>query len=296
MLCALGSSLMYALASVLQHRGAVDQPDEQSLRLGLLVRLLRHPAWVAGTACDVAAYVLQFVALGHGPIVVVQPLLVCGLLFALPIGAAWSGRRLGRADWAAAVMVCAGLGVFLAVANPAAGRSDTGPGHWAALLVAVTAVSGVLIAVGVGPDARRKAVALAAAAGVIYGAAAALTKTTSHLLARGVLPLLTHWQPWVLVVFGVGGMLLAQSAFQAGALDLSLPTMTVVDPVVSIAIGASLFGEAISAGAAAVAAEVVALVVMSVGVVLLARAEAEVPVRGSEARAGGRPAPYDGGE
>ena len=279
MLCALGSSLMYALASVLQHRGAIDQPDEQSLRLGLLVRLLRHPAWLAGTACDVAAYVLQFVALGHGPIVVVQPLLVCGLLFALPIGAAWAGRRLARADWAAALMVCAGLAVFLAVADPAPGRSNTGPGGWLALLVAVTVASGVLVAVGVGPDARRKAACLAAAAGVIYGAAAALTKTTSHLLARGLLPLLTHWQPYVLVVFGVGGMLLAQSAFQAGALDLSLPTMTVVDPVVSIAIGASLFGEAISSGPLAVTAEVVALVVMSVGVVLLARAEAETPVR-----------------
>ena len=284
MLCALGSSLMYAFASVLQHRGAVDQPDEQSLRLGLLVRLLRHPAWLAGTACDVGAYALQFVALGHGPIVVVQPLLVCGLLFALPIGAAWAGRRLAAVDWAAALMVCAGLGVFLAVANPATGRSNTGPGGWAALLVAVTVAAGVLVAVGSGPDARRKAVALAAAAGVIYGAAAALTKTTSHLLSRGLLPLLTHWQPYVLVVFGVGGMLLAQSAFQAGALDLSLPTMTVVDPVVSIAIGALLFDETISSGVLAVTAEVVALVVMSVGVVMLARAEADTPVRA-------RPAP-----
>ncbi len=267
---------MYALASVLQHRGAREQPDEQSLKLSLLVRLLRHPAWLIGTACDVAGYVLQFVALGHGPIVVVQPLLVCGLLFALPLGAAWSGRRLAAGDWTAAVMVCAGLGVFLTVADPAPGRNDTGTVSWVVLLAATAVVAGVLVLVARGPSPRRRAVALAAGAGVIYGAAAALTKTTSHLLSRGVVPLFTNWQTYVLVAFGVAGMLLAQSAFQAGALDASLPTMSVGDPVVSIAIGAFVFGEAVNNAPAAILAEVVSLMVMSVGVYLLARAEAAV--------------------
>ena len=265
---------MYALASVLQHRGARDQPDETSMKLGLLVRLLRNPAWLIGTVCDGAGYVLQFVALGHGPIVVVQPLLVCGLLFALPLGAAWAGRRLTAGDWLAAVAVCAGLAVFLTVANPASGRDNTTPTEWTVLLLAVTAVAAGLVALALVSDARRRAVALAAGAGVVYGAAAALTKTTSHLLSRGVVPLFTHWQPYVLVVFGVSGMLMAQSAFQAGALDASLPTMTVSDPVVSIAIGALVFHETISNGPAAVVVEVASLAAMSVGVYALARAEA----------------------
>lgn len=276
MLCALGSSLMYALASVLQHRGAREQPDDQSLKLGLLVRLVRHPAWLLGTVCDGAGYVLQFVALGHGPIVVVQPLLVCGLLFALPLGAAWAGRRQTAGDWMAALMVCAGLAVFLTVADPAPGRSDTGSSTWVVLLVVLTAVTAALAAISRGSNRRRRAVALAAGAGVVYGGAAALTKTTSHLLSRGLLPLFTHWQTYVLVAFGVGGMVLAQSAFQAGVLDASLPTMSVADPVVSIAIGAFVFSEAVRNAPAALAAEVVALIVMSIGVYLLARAEASV--------------------
>ena len=275
-LTALGSSLLYALASVLQHRGASDQPEQESLKVGLLVRLLRNPAWLAGTACDVGGYVLQFVALGHGAIVLVQPLLVCGLLFALPLGAAWSGRRLSRMDWVGAGLVCAGLAVFLAVAHPAAGRSDTSPGRWIALLVSVTVLSGILTFVATSLDARRRAVLLAAAAGVVYGAAAALTKTTSHLLGRGVGAMLTHWQPYVLVAFGVAGMVLSQSAFQAGVLDFSLPTMTVTDPVVSIAIGALVFAEAVADRPVAVLVEVVSLVAMSVGVWLLARFEAEL--------------------
>jgi drug/metabolite transporter (DMT)-like permease len=266
--------LLYALASVLQQRGAAAQPADQSLKMGLLVRLAKSPGWLIGLVCDGGGYVLQFVALGHGPLVIVQPLLVCGLLFALPFGAAWSGHRLSRSDWLGAVLVCAGLGVFLAVANPAAGRNNTRPLHWVILLVSVSVVALALVAASLGPSARRRAVTLAAAAGVVYGGAAALTKTSSHLLDRGILPVLTHWQPYVLVFFGVTGMLVAQSAFQAGALDFSLPTMTVVDPVVSIAIGAFVFHEAISARPVPIVIEVVALIVMSIGVYLLARFEA----------------------
>jgi drug/metabolite transporter (DMT)-like permease len=282
-LCALGSSFLYALASVLQHRGAVSQPDDQSMKMGLLVRLARSPTWLTGLVFDGGGYVLQFIALGHAPIVVVQPLLVCGLLFALPMGAAWAGRRLSRADWVAALLVCAGLGTFLAVARPAAGRPDTGPVHWAVLLLILSALALGFVMVSRGHDERRRAVALAAGAGVIYGGAAALTKTSAHLLGRGVVPVLDHWQPYMLVAFGVIGMLLGQSAFQAGSLDLSLPTMTVGDPIVSIAIGASVFRESIASSPLAVAAEVAALVTMSVGVYLLARYEAAQP---ADARAG----------
>jgi drug/metabolite transporter (DMT)-like permease len=267
---------MYALASVLQHRGARAQPDEESLTVGLMVRLLHHPAWLLGLVCDVAGFVLQFVALGHGPIVVVQPLLVCGLLFALPIGAAWSGRRLSRPDWVGAILVCAGLAVFLLIASPATGTNNASSGSWLALLLAVTVVAGLLTGFSLGPDHRRRAVLLAAAAGVVYGASAGLTKTCSHLLDRGLVPVVTNWQPYVLILFGGAGMILSQSAFQAGALDFSLPTMTVTDPVVSIVIGASLFHETIASSPAAIAAEILSLAAMSAGVWLLARFEAEM--------------------
>src|SRR5579859_763593 len=126
---------MYALASVLQQRSAAAQPVDYSLRLSLLGRLARKPGWILGLACDVAGYALQFVALGHGPLVVVQPLLVLGLLFALPMGAAWAGRKLHRLDWIAAALVCAGLAVFLSVASPGSGHSDVRPIVWVLLLV-----------------------------------------------------------------------------------------------------------------------------------------------------------------
>jgi drug/metabolite transporter (DMT)-like permease len=273
-LCALVSALLYGMASVLQQRGAAAQPEDQSLRLGLLARLIRDPWWVVGLGCDVAGYVFQFVALGHGPIVLVQPLLVCGLLFALPIGAAVAGRRLQRSDWIAAGMVCAGLAVFLIVARPSSGTSDVSSGVWVLLLTtcAATALFLVLMSRGRGP--RLRVVLLSGGAGVLYGAGAALTKTSSHLLDEGWLHLALHWQPYMLALFGISGMLLAQSAFQAGWLDVSLPTMSVADPIVSIVVGALAFGERLASGPLSIPVEVVALMIMSAGVVALARSSA----------------------
>ena len=272
--CALLSALLYALASVLQQRGAAAQPEEAALRLRLLTRLLRNPGWMLGFGCDIGGYVFQFIALGNGPLVVVQPLLVLGLLFALPMGAAWSGRRLGRWDWLAAVMVCAGLAAFLIVAQPSKGRPDAGGVEWVLLLVSAGGLSFLMVATSLGRPAWHRAVLLSSAAGVVYGLAAGLTKASSHLLSGGVLHLLGHWQPYALATAGVGGMLVAQSAFQAGSLEASLPPMTVIDPIVSILIGVFAFEETISASGPAIALEVVALAAMSAGVFVLARSEA----------------------
>lgn len=278
MVCALVSALLYGLASVLQQRGAAAQPEDQSLRLGLLARLIRDPWWMVGLGCDVAGYVFQFIALGHGPLVLVQPLLVCGLLFALPIGAAVAGRKLLRSDWLAAVMVCAGLAAFLTIARPGAGSSDVEAGVWVLLLTTCAAVALVLVVASNGRRPRVRVVMLSGGAGVLYGAGAALTKTSSHLLDEGWLRLALHWQPYMLALFGIAGMLLAQSAFQAGWLDVSLPTMSVMDPIVSIVIGALAFGEGLASGPGDVAVEVVALIVMSLGVIMLARSSARSTV------------------
>lgn len=114
-LFALLSALAYAAASVLQQRVAREVPEEHALRLGLLWRLIRRPMWLAGTAADWLGFGFQTAALGLGTLLLVQPLLCTGLLFALPLAAAWARRRLSRNDWFAAVALTAGLAVFLRV-------------------------------------------------------------------------------------------------------------------------------------------------------------------------------------
>ena len=274
-MCALGASLLYALASVLQHRAAVVQPREHSMRLGLLARLIRKPLWVVGIICDGLAYLLQFVALGHGSLVLVQPLLVCGLLFALPLGAWLAGTRMERREWYSALALVAGLSLFLVIAAPGNGHAEVSNRAWLLLFVFCGGMAGALVVAAQGRSDRQRAALLAGAAAATYGVTAALTKAAAHLFGSGGIPeLVTSWEAYALVGFGLLGMLLAQSAFQAGPLDASLPVLTVVDPVVSIFIGALVLGEGIANGLGPTSVEAIGLAIVTIGAFVLSRAEA----------------------
>jgi drug/metabolite transporter (DMT)-like permease len=277
---ALAAALLYAVASVMQQRAAARAPLDEALKLSLLGRLARSRLWLVGIAADVAGYVMQFLALQHGSLVLVQPLLVCGLLFALPLGAGLRGARLNGIDWAAAVAVCAGLLLFLVQAGGAQTQGRPDAVAWALMLAVSAAVMGVLILGARGRPRNQRAALMSAAAGVIYGVSAAFTKTTGHNLTLGVGHVLVSWEAWMLVVTGVIGLVIAQSAFQAGTLAAALPPMTVIDPVVSVVIGAVAFDETLPATVGATALEVIGLVVMAAGVFVLARAKAVQAVHG----------------
>jgi hypothetical protein len=84
---------------------------------------------------------------------------------------------------------------------------------------------------------RRRALCLGVGTGIIFGVTSAITERTGHLLYGGVLHALSSWAPYTLAVFSIVGLLLNQSAYQAGDLRLSLPVLTVLEPIVAIVIG-----------------------------------------------------------
>ena len=77
---------------------------------------------------------------------------------------------------------------------------------------------------------------------------------------------------WVLVA--IAGTAWQQLSFRAGALTASLPTMTVVEPVVGSVLGIVVLGETLRPGDAGRLTLIVALAVMVVATVALARGEA----------------------
>jgi len=194
-------------------------------------------------------------------------------LFALPMKAWLSGYRFHGWDWSGACLTTAGLAVFLVVSRPASGHTEVKPLVWVALLCAGGAVAAVLIAFGHESSPRWKAIAYGTAGGVVYGACAALTKSCAHLLSLGVSALFESWQPYLLLGAGIMGMVLAQSAFQAGPLDASLPTLSATDPIVSVLIGAAAFGETVRTGIAPTTVEVISFAAIVVGIFMLAHTD-----------------------
>jgi threonine/homoserine efflux transporter RhtA len=75
------------------------------------------------------------------------------------------------------------------------------------------------------------------------------------------------------VVIGVIAVLLQQSAFHAGSLQTSVPTMLVLEPLVAVVLGAVVLGEHMTVNGVKAVAITVALVAMAAATVALGREE-----------------------
>ncbi|MGH4022982.1 MAG: DMT family transporter [Pseudonocardiaceae bacterium] len=268
---ALLAALLYALASVTQQRSAATVPDQQAGGLRLIRVLIRRPLWWLGVGSDTGGFVAQSAALGFGALLLVQPLLVTTLLFALPLGAWWAGRRMARTDWVWAVLLAVALAVFVVLGDPTQGLTRATLRQWLpAALVLVPLLAGCLLAaVRRGPA---RAVLLAVATGVAYGVTAALIKAVVSLLDDGLVAVAGAWETYLLAVAALGGTLLQQSAFQAGELSAVLPAVTVGEPLVAAVLGITVLQEQVRADGAEWLLIGVAVAVMVVATVALARA------------------------
>ena len=269
-LIALLAAGAYAASSVLEQRAAREVPDELSMRPGLLFRLFRRPMWLAGAAADWGGFGLQAAALGMGSLIVVQPLLCVGLLFALPIGAAWQGRRLGRGDWLGAIALTAGLAVFLVVGNPTEGKDFASTHAWVLAVAVIGPVIVICVIAGMRTRHASRAVLLALATALIYSLTAVLTKSAVTELGEGLGAFFTSWEPYAGVAAGALALLVNQSAFQAGELQASLPMLTAAEPIVGCVLGYLMLDELLTAsGALEWTAVVVSGLVIVISVVTL---------------------------
>ena len=98
-LLALGAAFFIAIGDVIHQRSAHEVTDEPVSHLGLFTRLLRDRQWWLGSLVAAAGFALQAAALGLGSVLLVQALLVTSLLFALPINARLTHRRVTRWEW-----------------------------------------------------------------------------------------------------------------------------------------------------------------------------------------------------
>jgi drug/metabolite transporter (DMT)-like permease len=272
----------YALSSVLEQQAAREESDDQSLRVSLIVLLARRRRWLLGMAAGAAGYATQFIALRRGSLALVTPIFVTGLVMALAGSALAQHRRLSRGEWLANAQILGGIALFIALAQPGPGHPRASTLGWILLAVSSTTAVVALVTFSHGSPQRRS-LALGAATGIVFGTTAAITERTSHLLGISLGHALGDWSPYVLVVVSIGGLLLNQSAFQAGDLNWSLPAITVLEPLVAILIGKTLFHEHIATGALHVTGETLGLASIVVGVLVLAKSPAltrHVPGRG----------------
>ena len=83
-----------------------------------------------------------------------------------------------------------------------------------------------------------------------------------------------HWEPYMLAVSSITGLVLAQSAFQTGALAAAVGAEQVMQPLTGVALGVGLLDEKLGiSGSFATIILIAALIAMLWGVLTLARVE-----------------------
>ncbi len=274
-LLALGAAFFIAIGDVIHQRSAHEVTDEPVSHVALFMRLLRDRQWWLGSFVAAAGFALQAAALGLGSVLLVQALLVTSLLFALPINARLTHRRVTRWEWTWAALLAASVAVIVIVGNPTAGHSRASLETWTAV-IAVLGPALVLCVIGArhleGPGQRRAAGGgFRRPVGPVRGAdqRGRGPPRRRHLGTCCARPELYAW-----ALVGVAGTAWQQSSFRAGALTASLPTMTVTEPVVGSVLGIFVLGETLRPGDAGWFTLIVAVAVMVVATAALARGEA----------------------
>ncbi|MBB2989264.1 drug/metabolite transporter (DMT)-like permease [Mycolicibacterium iranicum] len=274
MLLAFLAAVFLAVGIVVRQRATLDVPAEHGISPVMFATLIRRPLWWMGTASAVAGFVFQALALANGSLLLVQPILVSALLFALPLSARLAHRTVTRSEWAWAVLLTVALAVFvvLAKASPGDYEASLTTSTVVAVVCTVAVLACVIVATRIVGWIR--AVLLAVAVGVLFGVVAVLTKLVMHMLTHeGAVAVLTTPVLYLLVLIGVGATLLQQSAFHAGSLQTSVPTMLVLEPMIAVILGAVVLGEHLNVGHWDLIAIGVSTAAMVAGTIALGRDE-----------------------
>ncbi len=271
---ALAGAVFTAIGIVVRQRATMDVPADRGVSALMVSTLIRRPLWWAGTGAAITGYAFQAVALAYGSLLLVAPLLVSALLFALPLSAWLAHRHVTWVEWGWAILLTAALAVFVALARTKPGDYDGA--EWAA--VSVAAISLALVACALAAAKRfsdwRRAILLAVGVGVMFGVVAVLTKIEMHILREeNALRALRSPVTYALILFGVGATLLQQAAFHAGSLKASVPAMLVLEPVVAVLLGQVVLGEHLAVSTRSAVALGIAVAAMAAATIALGRDE-----------------------
>jgi drug/metabolite transporter (DMT)-like permease len=271
-LCAGAAAFGNAVANVMQRKASLQQDPDRGFSGRLLLELVRTPTWIIGFSGMVASFLLQAVALGLGQLSAVEPIITLEVPLTLLVAGRVFGQRLGRAEWTSILLMTGGMIALVASLDPRPGdETHVEPFTY---LVAGSATAGtILTLILAGRRGHRvwRTACLGAAAGASFGFTATLIKeTVAELSSAGVVGMLTTWQTYAAVGFGLVGVVVMQAALHTGPLIAAQPGFTLMDPIVSVLWGVLVYNETTRTGGWLVLATA-GMIVLAVGVIGLAR-------------------------
>jgi hypothetical protein len=215
-----------------------------SLSLRELINLLLKPRWVSGTGLMFLAMLLQLGALSLAPLIVVQPIGAIALVITSVLNARYTKTKLNRATMLAIGLSTFGVGGFVVTASQVAAQVELTDENLLRVLLLFVIILVAFAALFFIFGKKAQALTYILGAGVLYGFVATLAKVTIQRLYQMDYDILTL----IAVVSMLGAVLLGgwfvQNAYASGPPDLVIAGLTVIDPIVAIAIAIGILGEA----------------------------------------------------
>ena len=234
-LLAIGAALLIAGGTVLRQRASTAS--------GAIGQGTHARIWWIGAAIALAGFALQASALGLGSILLVQPLLVLAVLFALPLEAWADHRHPERIEWVWGAILVACVVTFLSIARPEPSLRRPDPFILVITVGVVIAFLVVCVVIAERSQAHYKSLFYGLAAGALFGITALLIKAVVYHLTHEGWRTLLHPDVYLLAVVATAAIVAQQKGFGAGDLQTSFPAMNVMEPAVAMALGIVLLGE-----------------------------------------------------
>lgn len=242
-LLGLGSAVLFAVGWAMEQSTTKLEKPTRTLDPRLVLHLLRRPRWVLGWGPVAGGVALQALALRVGALALIQPLLLAGVFLAVPLSAAFNRQRPQRRDFGVVALGVVGLSAFLAAADPQPGAHEAPFIVWLPVIIAVAVLFAVCLVLAWRLTDASRGILLGVGTGLLYGFDVSLLKTIMAQLGDGLAVVFTNWHVYALMLGGLVALVLNQNAFQSGRIAAPLTTIALVDPIVSVVIGVTVYQE-----------------------------------------------------
>lgn len=225
-----------------------QQGHDTNLTIGSLKKLLRSRRWVIGLLMLATGTVLNVFALASAPLTVVQPIGAIALVITTVVTARTNHLKMNMPTVLAIISCMVGSVAFVLMAiNVTNPNSEATPHQTMVIELILTVVVVLFALVGLLGRHRLGAFFYIVGAGVLFGFVAVLVRTIAIALMNLENTAGLRDLPWLAVVFviiaGLLGSYFVQNAYAKGPPDLVIAGLTVIDPIIGIAIGIGILNE-----------------------------------------------------
>ncbi|MFE2211837.1 hypothetical protein ACFW93_07605 [Streptomyces canus] len=270
MVCALGASVCFGTATVLQAMAARAADtggrdgEGTAFAVPLFLGAVRQWRYLAGLALDGVGFLLQIAALRSVPIYAVGAALASSLAVTAVVSARLLRVPLSAGEWGAVGVVCAGM-ALLGIASGTEGDRGGSSALKYAMLGTALAVLGLALLGGRLPE-RGRALALGLGAGFGFGVVEVAVRLIDSLAPSA---LLANPATYALLVGGGAAFLSLTSALQRGSVTTATAGMVIGETIGPALVGVVWLGDRTREGLAWAA--VLGFAVAVAGALMLAR-------------------------